>query len=361
MPKLVSETVNNTQFTRSMADGVLADSQNREFKIIMSSPQEVVDPQVVCGVKIGDRHPNNQDLTCKTFNVRFDGDSRMVMLCTFNYESSAHATQQDPNNQPPELRPANWTMSTSLIEAPIYRWNRRNALYGWAAESPAENPAGDIYDAATKLTSMVNISIEQFEGADVTGLSGYAGYVNEETLTLGTLTMKPHTVMFRGVQAQPHIESWGGLARRGWKCTYEFAYKRNTTSVYIGGIDQEVDLGWDIAVPQTGFNAIAFTPPGGANDDQFGQPLKHGNGRIGFENGVPVLPMSVTDGDKVRAMVKVFEYEDGGVSQLPSASPIPLNDNGRPRIHTANPKVIVRGYQVQPSINLTTTLKLRLE
>ena len=59
-------------------------------------------------------------------------------------------------------------------------------------------------------------------------------------------------------------------------------------------------------------------------------------------------------------MVKVFEYEDGGVSQAPSASPIPLNDNGRPRINTANPKVLVYGYQVQPSINLTQTLGLRL-
>jgi len=103
---------------------------------------------------------------------------------------------------------------------------------------------------------------------------------------------------------------------------------------------------------------IAFAPPGGADDDLFGQPLKHAQGRV-----VPavMLPSGVNPGDKVRGMVKVFEYEDGGVSQLPSASPIPLNDNGRPRIHTADPKVIVRAYQVQPSINLTTTMKLRLE
>lgn len=361
MPKLVSEVVNNTQFTRSMTDGVLADSQNREFKIIMSSPQEVVDPQVVCGVKIGDKHPNNTDIICKTFSVRFDGDSRMVMLCTFSYESSAHASSSegkpDPNNQPPDVRPANWTTSTSLIEVPAYTWRERT-LIGWTAEKAAANPVGDIYDAATQLTSVVNIVIEQFEDIDPTRHSLYGGYVNEEVVNLGTLEMLPHTLMFRGVQAQPHVESWGGQIFRGWKCNYEFTYKRNRQKLFLGAAEAEIDVGWDIAVPQTGFNVIAFAPPGGADDDLFGQPLKHAQGRV-----VPtvMLPSGVNPGEKVRGMVKVFEYEDGGVSQLPSASPIPLNDNGRPRIHTADPKVIVRAYQVQPSINLTTTLKLRLE
>ena len=50
-------------------------------------------------------------------------------------------------------------------------------------------------------------------------------------------------------------------------------------------------------------------------------------------------------------MIRVFDYEDGGTSQVPSASPIPLNDNGRPRIDTADPKVLVYGYAVQPEMN----------
>jgi hypothetical protein len=52
-------------------------------------------------------------------------------------------------------------------------------------------------------------------------------------------------------------------------------------------------------------------------------------------------------------MVMVFEYENGGASQLPSAQPIPINDNGRPRIDTASPKVLVYRYQVQDEIDFS--------
>lgn len=360
MPKLVSEVVSGSQFTRSMQDGSVADSQVRVFKIILSAPNEVIDPQTHCNIRIGDQHPINTNIVCKSFDVRFDGDSRAVMVVTFNYESAAHSSQQDQNNKPPELRAANWTTSTSLIESPLYRWRPRIGAAVWGALAvPAVNAAGDIYDAVTQLTSIVNISVEQFSVLDPTRFNLYGGYINDQAMTLGNLNMGPHTVMFRGVSSQPHVESWGGEIRRGWKSTYEFAYKRNLTAIMIPGAgEQDVELGWDVAIPQTGFNVNAFAPPGGNDDDVFAQPLKHSAGRI-----VPILalPVGVAPGEKVRAMVKVFEYEDGGISQTPSASPIPLNDNGRPRINTANPKVLVYGYQVQPSINLVQTLELRLE
>lgn len=359
MPKLTKEVTSGAQFTRSMQDGSVADSQVRVFRIILSAPNEVINPETHCDIRIGDHHPINQNITCKSYDIRYEGDSRAVMLVTFNYESSAHASQSNQDNRPPELRAANWTTSTSLIETPLYNWRPRIGAQQWGDKIPAANPAGDIYEAVTRLTSMVNISLEQFSVLDPTRFNLYGGCVNEEEMTLGSLTMAPHTVMFRGVSSQPHVESWGGQIRRGWKSTYEFAYKRNQTRIMIpAGGEQEVDLGWDIAVPQTGFNVSAFVPPGGADDDVFGQPLKHSAGRI-----VPLLllPTGVDPGEKVRAMVKVFEYEDGGVSQAPSASPIPLNDNGRPRINTANPKVLVYGYQVQPSVNLTQRLQLRLE
>lgn len=365
MPKLVSETTSGSQFTRSMQDGSVADSQVRVFKIILETPNEVVDPQEHCNIRVGDQHPINTNIVCKSFDVRFDGESRLVMIVTFNYESSAHSSQQDQNDKVPELRAANWTTSTSLIETPLYKWKLRTGEAAWAAELPAVNPAGDIYDAVTRLTSIVNITVEQFEAVDPTKHNLFGGYINDEQLQLGTLTMKPHTVMFRGVQSQPHVESWGGEIRRGWKCNYEFAFKRNRTKIMIpGGDEQEVDLGWDIAVPQTGFNVKAFAPPGGGDDETFGQPLKHGDESSEFAGRIEeplALPDGVAANDKVRAMVKVFSYQGGGASQCPSASPIPLNDNGRPRKDTATPKVLVYGYQVQPSVNLTQTLELRLE
>lgn len=365
MPKLTKEVTSGAQFTRSMQDGSVADSQVRVFRIILSAPNEVINPETHCDIRIGDHHPINQNITCKSYDIRYEGDSRAVMLVTFNYESSAHASQSNQDNRPPELRAANWTTSTSLIETPVYRWRLRTGDAAWAAELPAVNSAGDIYDAVTRLTSMVNITIEQFEPADPTEHNLFGGYINDEELQLGTLTMKPHTVMFRGVQSQPHVESWGGEMRRGWKANYEFTFKRNRTKIMIpGGEEQGVDLGWDVAIPQTGFNVKAFAPPGGGDDEAFGQPLKHGDESSEFAGRIEeplTLPAGVAANDKVRAMVKVFSYQGGGASQAPSASPIPLNDNGRPRKDTANPKVLVYGYQVQPSTNLTRELKLRLE
>lgn len=377
MPKLVKETTSGAQFTRSMNEGVLADSQDRVFKIILNAPNEVVNPQTECGITIGDQHPVNTNIYCKTFSVRFDGESRMVMIVTFSYESSAHSSQQPQDDKPPELRAANWSTSTSLIEQPVYRWYKRTGANTWAGNSAAVNPAGDIYDAVSQLRSMVNISIEQWEPSDPTRHCRYGGYVNDEVMNLGSLVMQPHTVMFRGVTSQPSVESWGGGTWRGWKATYEFAYKRNSTKIYLDAAfgvavqgEEEVDLGWDIAVPQTGFNVKAFAPPGNAIDDPYGQPLQHGDENSNDATlrqfaGRIVEPVKlftgVAAGDKVRAMVRVFSYRGGGASQTPSASPIPLNDDGRPRKDTADPKVLVYGYQVQPSINLTQTLALRLE
>ena len=392
MPKLVKETTSGTQFTRSMRDKAVADSQDRAFKIVLNDPSELVDIQGVCGVYVGSIHPDNPNIVCKSFSARFDGESRVVLICTFNYESST--TEDD---EPPEQRPANWSTSTSLIEQPVYVWRRRHGAgfvqpgfgipqaevpAGWGNQEPAINPAGDIYDAVSQLTSIVNISIEQWEPIDPTRHSLFGGYINDEVMNLGSLAMQPHTVMFRGVSSQPAVESWGSELRRGWKATYEFAYKRNRTKIMIpappGGnlpgfaqpAEAEVDLGWDIAVPQTGFNVKAFTPPGDAADDPYGQPLQHGDGESNDATlkefaGRIVEPIrlftGVAAGDKARAMVRVFSYRGGGASQTPSASPIPLNDNGRPRKDTASPKVLVYGYQVQPSVNLTQTLALRLE
>lgn len=346
-----------------MQDGSVADSQVRVFKIILSQPNEVIDPQVHCNIRIGDQHPINTNIVCKSFDIRFEGESRAVMVVTFNYESSAHSSQQDQNNKPPELRAANWTTSTSLIETPVYRWRKRTAALAWGAEEPAANPAGDIYDAVSQLTSIVNVSVEQFSVLDPTRFNLYGGYINDEQMILGSLTMTPHTVMFRGVSSQPHIESWGGEIRRGWKSTYEFAYKRNWTKVTINDVDVEVPLGWDIAVPQTGFNIINNAAALGGGIHEVGSLLLEHEADTGRIKNWPDDPdiATGTDGRKVRGMVLVFSYGGTGASQAPCASPIPLNDDGTPRSKDANPKVKVYGYQVQPSINLTQTLGLLLE
>ena len=388
MPKLVKEISSGTQFSRSSNEGQLADSQNRAYRIILDNPNETIDIQRECQVKIGDRHPYNQNLYCVSFDARFEGDSRMVIAVTFNYQTTAGSGGsggQDPKSQSPDVRPANWTTSTSLVEVPKTVWAKRKGTQaqafppvpaqgdGWLGDEPAVNPAGDMYDGVTALEPVVTISITQFERNDPTRHLLYAGHVNSEVINLGSLSMTPGTVLFRGVSCQPAVESWGGLNYRGWNAVYEFAYRRNKTSVLLaaGGVfggdplgPADVDIGWDIAVPVTGFNCRAFAPAApAANEDAFGQPLRHKNGKI--EDDPLALPQGIAAGDRVRAMVKVFEYEDGGTSQAPSASPIALKLNGRPlKTHDANGNLInkplVFAYRVQPVIDLTQTLGLRL-
>jgi hypothetical protein len=68
------------------------------------------------------------------------------------------------------------------------------------------------------------------------------------------------------------------------------------------------------------------------------------------------LPETVAVDDRVRAMVRVFSYDDGGASQLPAAQPIALNDDGTPR--KGDP--LVKRYCPYEKINFSQTLQLRL-
>jgi hypothetical protein len=66
------------------------------------------------------------------------------------------------------------------------------------------------------------------------------------------------------------------------------------------------------------------------------------------------LPPNVAAGDKVRGMIKVMEYQEGGASISPCGLPIPLNDDGRPRKHTADPAVLVKQYCVTDEADFQT-------
>lgn len=373
MPRLVSEVSSGASFSRRGDDkGLISDTQTRTFKIVLQVPDEPINVQQACGVFVGSLHPTNTWLYCESFDVRFDGESRMVLIATFSYKSFEWPEDEQTDRPQPGTRLANWSTSTSLMEVPVYTWRKRTALLGWeGGEKPAVNPAGDIYEAVSKLTGMVNITITQETvGPPPLHHNQYSGYINREEISLGQMRMKPHTVMFRGVQIQPFAETFNEIQYRGWRSSYEFVYKPNNTKVMIGGVEQEVELGWDIAVPQTGFNVIAFEPNLADNTiDNFGQPLQHGDAGSDDSTlkqfaGRIVEPLKlatgISAGDRARAMVKVFSYQGGGASQAPSASPIPLNDNGRPRNQNADPKVLVYGYQVQPDVNFTTTFSLRL-
>jgi hypothetical protein len=366
MPRAVSEIPSGNQVSRSSSEGTLADAATRVFRIVLQEPNESFGIQEVCGIAIGDAHPLNDKIFCNSISGRFEGDSRMVYLVTFEYQStpsqSNSQNNSDPRNQPPNIRPANWSISSSSYEAPIWSWIPRLAVDVWGVFEAAANGANDMYDGVTSLDTLTTISVQQFEATDPARHARYVGSINKDQLTLGSLVMDPHTVMLRGISSQPVVESWGDQLFRGWSCTYELAYKENIAQVFFGndvnGAERVIAIGWDVAVPQTGFNVKTFAPANGrAIDDPFGQPLKHDEQTRQIDTSKPLeLPTGMAVDKRARAMVQVFSF-NGGVSQSPSAQPIALNDNGRPRSPDLTP--IVRAYQVHPSINFINTLQLR--
>lgn len=352
MPKLVKEITEGVGFSYSSEQGQVAVAQPRVFRVILNAPGELINIEEVCGVRIGDELRPGAKIYCVSFDARFEGSSRLVLLCTFQFRNTADAASsgggQDPKSYSPEVRPPNWSTSTSLIEQPLYTWRKRIGQILWEAdEKPAANPAGDIYDGVSRMVPIVTISIQTWAGSDPTTDNQHAGKVNKVQQRLGSLVMNPHTLMFRGVQCQPAIESWGGLTYRGWNATYEFAFKKNETRIRVGGVDLLVDLGWDVAIPQSGFNVKCFDPPGNADQDPFGQPLEFDD--EGAIVDPPALADDLNAGEKARAMVRVPISKK--TTQAPSASPIPLNDDGTPRADTADPKVLVYGYAVQPEMD----------
>lgn len=356
MPKMVSRLAQGNSFSRSADGGVLSDTATRSWRVILNSPEESWDINTAIGVYIGDPYTTTNPIPCSSIEMRSDGESRLVRIVTANYRATpgnAGDSNQDPGTSAPDIRPATFSTSTSLYETPARQWKRWDVGFPDSNWSPVANVVGDLVDGVTRMEAITTIRITQFQLAPGTIHSRYCGFINSEQMSLGGfLTCDPHTVMFRGVEASPQIESFRSTVYRGFVNSYEFAYRQN----FFG----EVPYGWDRAEPVSGFNVKAFNPANpGQDKDPFGQPLKYVNYKL--KKDPLELPSNVNAGDKVRAMVKIHNMETGEDSQNPSAQPVALNADGTPRILTANPPVLVWRYQVQPEMNLTQTLRLRLE
>lgn len=347
MPKLVKEISSGTSFSRSRQQGAIADSQSRSFRVLLEQPGEKFNIQQACQIGIGDAHPDNAGIYCQSFSASFEGDSRMSVLCTFQYGPN-EGTSNNEQPQPPQIRPAEWTMTSSLVESPAWYWVPDAGPQAGQSVAPA-NVVGDLYDGITKLEPVITISITQFELNDPTAYLTDVGKINVDEISLGQfLRCAPRTVMFRGLTKRPAVEAFGATTFVGFSATYEFLYKRN----FVGG-DINEDIGWDILVPQTGLNVILFDPQAVAgnfaflNADPMGQPLQWAEGSLGTKVAIPHrLPDGLKPGEKAQAMVAIPAHADGSFSQNVAAMPIPLNDNGTPRIHSANPKVILNRYRL---------------
>lgn len=359
MTRAAVELSQGQAFGRSVEDAQAADTSERNFRVILSAPNEVYSPQSVCGVYVGDRHPLNPYLTCSGFDAKFEGDSRLVNIITFKY--SSNPGPQDNKQQEPSVRPPMWSTSTSLQECPVTVWKRRysdtSSSGSWTAPL---NPAGDRYEGISKLEPVTSITIEQYEAMDPTRNIKYVGRVNSTAMALGSMIMPPRSVMFRGLQSKPHVEPFGTLVWRGWICTYEFAFRDNITTYYAASGEVRDSIGWDITQIVEGYNIIndglndATVDQGALNYKMDDTPAITPNwaGRTLVETGV-----------KYRALVKVSA--PGGdpnklISQRPASQPVALNANGTPRaVDTATPKVLVYRYQIYEDCDFKSVLGLR--
>ena len=369
MPKFATELTQGQAFTRSSEDNGLNDTSQRVYKVILNHPAEVFDPQAFCGVYVGYRHPFNLNQVCFSFDAKFDGDSRMVAIVTFNYKSfataAASANQPDPKTIQPEIRPANWSTDTSLMDIPSSTWRECDLATGQetGAWSCPRNPAGDRYEGVTKMVPITTIRIDQYEPTDPMRWTSEVGKINSKVMTVGSRSFALHTVMLRGISSKPHVETFQATTFKGWTATYEFVYKANVVILEDpagGGGTTVVEAGWDHLQILEGLyvkNDVAGLAR--ADTDPYGMALAHAAGEV-----ITTLALAAgMNGKRTRAMVAVPSADGrGGVFQRPATAPIPLNADGTPRdVYTGNLRPLIKRYQKQDSVDFVSKLGLRLQ
>lgn len=376
MPKLKTELAQGQAFSRTSEEDGVRDTFTRVFRVVLLAPNEIYDPQDYCGVYIGTRHPFNTNLVCFSFDAKFEGDSRMVSIVTFNYKTFASTAssgnRDDPKTITPEIRPANWTTDTSLMEIPAPTWCQMQLDQGSAETAVAAagakwgvpvNPVGDRYEGITKLVPITTIRVEQYERQDPLRWSAYAGYINNRRMTIGIHTLGVHTVMFRSVSCKPHVETFQKLTFRGWIATYEFCYRPNTIVVQDpdgGAALTRFDAGWDRIQIVEGYNVKNVAGAVARADvDVYGLALTHAGYKLQF----PLTIVNEAVGKKTKAMLGIPSYDDaGGMVQRPASSPVALNLDGTPRnIVDGTLKPYIQRYQVQNDMDFVGVMNLRLQ
>lgn len=351
MPKMVSELIQGKAFSRSSDGGGLADTATRSFKILMTSPDESFIISDVIGINIGDPLGSLNPIPCVSFDVKGDGESRLVRIVTVQYRSSPSAAPgaPDPKTQEPQVRPAMYSMSTSLTE--IAAWGGSvvtgNSSGAW---SPALNPIGDLVDGITRLEPVVTINIDQYSDSDMSQMLAYCGYVNSDAFNFSSLAIGKHCCMLQSISTNAVVEQFGDIKFRGFKITFGFAVRAHWTITRNGFRA----IGWDVAVPQTGFNIRNTGLTGRADVDTRALVLEQKDGKV----AKPALLANGTDGFKVRAQVTVpagvkATNDTYGYAQRPAAQPVALNDDGTPRnLDNFAPlqKVLVNQICIQPEM-----------
>jgi hypothetical protein len=340
MPKYITQLAQGNSFSQTAENGQGAFSATRVWKVILNTPDEALDINAATGVNIGTPYSNANPIPCVSIEGRADGESRLVRIITATYRATPGSDlSKDPKTVGPTLRPALYSMSTTLSE--ITAWGGRVVTNGSSGPwVPASNPVGDLIDGITRLEPIVTISIDQYSYTDQSAILGYIGYVNSDSFNFSSLSVGVHCCMLQGVTSNPVVEQFGQSTFRGFKVSFTFGVRAHHTITRDG----PQAIGWDLAVPQTGFN-IKNAGLNNTGTDQKALVLEHNDMKV----VVPLQLAAGTAGDKVRAMVPI-PTGDGGWAQRPVAQPVALNDDGTPRSPTASPPVLINRVCLQPEM-----------
>lgn len=381
-PKVVKEITAGSGTTLALdssgGGGSTGLKYQRVWKLVYENPSDITSDDVRnhIGVTVGSLHPANSFCVCDSIDLKPDGDSRHAYVVTANYSSQPLSLVEggfeiqtpenptggnaDPRSQEPTVRKANWSTDVSVVEMPTWHWKPR-----WPANAPnvnqivmAVNPVGDLYDGVTTLQPIVTIKVEQTQARDPNNFALNVGQLNSNLIKLGALNCPPRSVMLKGISATPHAEIVGNRRWRGWKANYEFVYKPGFNS-YIASQGGNGFLGWDIAIPVSGFNVKNVAGAQNRNDVEKGSlALKLTNDSVGSIANWPNPAIEPTlVGKKSRANV-LISAPNSKAMQRPSAQPVALNFDGTPRETDLMP--LIQVCQVYPDFNMAN-LGLRLD
>ena len=349
MPKSFVELAQGNTFTRSSEGGASVDSAQRQFKVILNSPDEAWEVDAYLGINVGTPYSDNNPVPCVSWEARADGDSRMVKIVTFRYRSTPGGVDgsggggvssgpgPDPRLRSPEVRPALYSLSSSLQEVPAV--GGAMLVGGGYLDQPAfKNSAGDLLEGLTKLEPVVTLQITQYSYTDQSGLLQYTGSVNSDQFAFSGHTVPIHCCMFQSLNASPYVES----GFRGFQLDFQFAFRWN----FCPGVQYNGNnpLGWDQPIVDAGYNIIN-TGLGAADVEEEHLLCKLDDDDSGFLK----QPLELGgQGSKVRAQIPAASDASGRPRQHAAASPVLLNTNGTPRNRSLDP--IVWRMQTQPAI-----------
>jgi hypothetical protein len=342
MPRLVTEIAQGNTFSQSSESSQMAFSASRAWKLILNDANESLDVNAATGVNIGTPYSGENPIPCVSIECRADGESRLVRIITATYRATPGADPgADPRTQEPAARPALYSMSASLQE--ITCWSGKPVVAGVSqAWGPAANPVGDLYDGVSRLEPVVTINIDQYSYTDQSHFLGLVGYVNSDQIYFSSLSIAPHCAMLQNVSCNPVVEQFGETIFRGFKITFAFGVRAHWTFTR-NGVEA---IGWDIAVPQTGYN-IKNTGVGRSDVNLEALNLEHQS-----DTGTLVTPYRVatgSEGRKMQARVSVSS-PSGGICQRIASQPVALNDDGTPRSPSATPPVLINRACLQQEL-----------